>query len=125
MKPVRTQEDHDAALLQIQKLWGAKEGTARSDRLDVLITLVHAYEEQHHPIDPPDPIAAIEFRLEQMDVDAKYLTGIIGSRTRVYEVLRGDRPLTLNMIRRLNEKLGIPAEILIRPSKRARKRKAA
>ena len=125
MKPVKTQEDQHAALLQIQKLWGAKEGTARGDRLDVLITLVHAYVEQHHPIDLPDPIAAIEFRLEQMDVDAKYLTGIIGSRTRVYEVLRGDRPLTLNMIRRLNEKLGIPAEILIRPSKRARKRKAA
>ena len=125
MKPVKTQEDHDAALLRIQKLRGAKEGTARGDRLDVLITLVDAYEEQHHPIDPPDPIAAIEFRLEQMGVDAKHLTGIIGSRTRVYEVLRGDRPLTLNMIRRLNEKLGIPAEILIRPSKRARKRKAA
>lgn len=124
IRPIRNDEDHESALIEIERLWGAEEGTREGDRLDVLITLVHAYEEEHFPIDPPDPIAAIKFRLEQRGEDAKSLVGIIGSRTRVYEVLRGDRPLSLKMIRELHKHLGIPAEILIGQPRKSR-RKAA
>jgi len=99
-------------------------GTADGDRLEVLITLVEDYERRRYPMDPPDPIAAIRFRLEQQGLDQRALIGVIGSRTRVYEVLRGDRPLTLAMIRRLHERFGIPAEVLIRPAGRRRKRAA-
>lgn len=122
IKPIRTDEDHEAALREIQQLWNAPEGSPEEDRLNVLATLVEAYEEQHFPIDLPDPIEAIKFRLEQLGEDAKALIGIIGSRTRVYEVLRGDRPLSLKMIRELHKHLGIPAEVLIRqPRKNGRK----
>ena len=99
-------------------------GTADGDRLEVLITLVEDYERRRYPMDPPDPIAAIRFRLEQQGLDQRALIGVIGSRTRVYEVLRGDRPLTLAMIRRLHERFGIPAEVLIRPAGRRSKRAA-
>jgi HTH-type transcriptional regulator/antitoxin HigA len=124
LKPIKTQVDHEAALGEIERLWGAEEGTANGDRLDILTTLVEAYEEAHFPLDMPDPIEAIKFRLEQQGEDKKALIGIIGNRTRVYEVLRGDRALSLTMIRQLNEHLKIPAEILIRPV-RLRKRKQA
>jgi HTH-type transcriptional regulator/antitoxin HigA len=90
----------------------------------VLLAIVEGYERAHYPIDPPDPIDAIRFRLEQGGLDRQALTGLIGSRTRVYEVLRGDRPLTLAMIRRLHERLGIPAEVLIRPVAKKRGRAA-
>jgi HTH-type transcriptional regulator/antitoxin HigA len=124
LKPIKTKADHEEALKQIERLWGAAEGTPDGDRLDILMTLVDAYEETHFRMDTPDPIEAIKFRLEQQGEDKKALIGIIGNRTRVYEVLRGDRPLSLTMIRQLNEKLKIPAEILIRPV-RVRKRKQA
>jgi HTH-type transcriptional regulator/antitoxin HigA len=124
LKPIKTQADHEAALAEIERLWGAEEGTVNGDRLDILATLVEAYEEAHFPLDMPDPIEAIKFRLEQLGEDKKALIGIIGNRTRVYEVLRGDRALSLTMIRQLNEHLKIPAEILIRPV-RVRKRKQA
>ena len=81
------------------------------------MTLVEAYEKVHYPIAPPDPLDAIRFRLEQLGLDLKALVGVIGSRSRVYEVMRGDRPLSLSMIRRLHEKFQIPAEVLIRPSR--------
>jgi HTH-type transcriptional regulator/antitoxin HigA len=123
IKPIKTEADHDAALREIERLWGAGEGTAAGDRLDVLTTLVEAYEEAHFPIDPPDPIEAIKFRLEQQGRDQKALVGVIGRRTRVHEVLRRDRALSLAMIRRLNKSLHIPAEVLIRPIRR-RKRSA-
>jgi HTH-type transcriptional regulator/antitoxin HigA len=115
IKPIRTHADHEAALREIERLWGADEGTPEGDRLDVLATLVEAYEQAHFPMDAPDPIEAIKFRLEQQGADQKALIGVIGNRTRVYEVLRRDRALSLSMIRRLNQKLKIPAEILIRP----------
>jgi HTH-type transcriptional regulator / antitoxin HigA len=124
LKPIKSAADHDAALVEIERLWGAEEGTSDGDRLDILMTLVEAYEEAHFPIDMPDPIEAIKFRLEQQGADKKALIGIIGNRTRVYEVLRGDRALSLAMIRQLNERLKIPAEILIRPV-RVRKRNQA
>jgi len=124
LKPIKTDTDHEAALKEIERLWDAEEGTAAGDRLEILTTLVEAYEESHFPMDLPDPIEAIKFRLEQQGEDKKALIGIIGNRTRVYEVLRGDRALSLTMIRQLNHHLGIPAEILIRPV-RMRKRKQA
>jgi HTH-type transcriptional regulator/antitoxin HigA len=124
LKPIKTKADHEEALKQIERLWGAAEGTPDGDRLDILMTLVDAYEETRFRMDTPDPIEAIKFRLEQQGEDKKALIGIIGNRTRVYEVLRGDRPLSLTMIRQLSEKLKIPAEILIRPV-RVRKRKQA
>lgn len=123
IKPVKTEADHVAALREIERLWGADEGTTEGDRLEVLTTLVEAYEKVHFPIDAPDPIEAIKFRLEQQGADRKRLIGLIGNRTRVYEVLRRDRPLSLAMIRRLNRTLNIPAEVLIRPV-RIRKRTA-
>lgn len=124
LKPIKTDADHEAALKEIERLWFAEEGTADGDRLEILTTLVEAYEEAHFPMDLPDPIEAIKFRLEQQGEGKKALIGIIGNRTRVYEVLRGDRALSLAMIRQLNEKLKIPANVLIRPV-RVRKRKQA
>jgi HTH-type transcriptional regulator/antitoxin HigA len=124
LKPIKTEADHEAALKEIERLWGAAEGTANGDRLEILITLAESYEEAHFPMDMPDPIEAIKFRLEQQGVDKKALIGIIGNRTRVYEVLRRDRALSLTMIQKLNQQLKIPAEILIRPI-RVRKKKLA
>ena len=125
LKPIKTDADHEAALLEIERLWDAREGTADWDRLEILITLVESYEETHFPIDIPDPIEAIKFRLEQQGTDKKALIGIIGNRTRVYEVLRRDRALSLTMIRQLNRHLKIPAEILIQPVRARKKRQAA
>ena len=121
IKPIKTRADHAAALREIERLWGADEGTPEGDSLDVLATLVEAYEQAHFPMDAPDTIEAIKFRLEQQGADQKALIGVIGNRTRVYEVLRRDRALSLSMIRRLNQRLKIPAEVLIRPV-RVRKR---
>jgi HTH-type transcriptional regulator/antitoxin HigA len=125
LKPIKTKADYEASLREIERLWGAEEGTAEGDRLEVLTTLVEAYEGAHFPMDLPDPIEAIKFRLEQQGEDQKSLIGIIGNRTRVYEILRRDRPLSLTMIRRLNKHLRIPAEILIRPVRIRKKKKAA
>ena len=121
IKPIKTESDHAAALREIERLWGADEGTAGGDRLEVLATLVEAYEQAHFPIDAPDPIEAIKFRLEQQGTDKKALIGVIGSRTRVHEVLRRDRALSLAMIRRLHQTLNIPAEVLIRPIRRRKR----
>jgi HTH-type transcriptional regulator / antitoxin HigA len=125
IKPVRNNADHERALREIQRLWGAKEGTADGDRLDVLVTLVDAYESEHFPIDPPDPIEAIRFRLEQQGLDTSALVGVIGGRSRVYEVMQRKRTLSLEMIRRLNERFGIPADVLIRPVRAVRRRRVA
>jgi HTH-type transcriptional regulator/antitoxin HigA len=121
IKPIKSEADHAAALREIERLWGADEGSAGGDRLEVLTTLVEAYEQAHFPIAAPDPIEAIKFRLEQRGADQKALIGVIGNRTRVYEVLRRDRPLSLSMIRRLNQTLNIPAEVLIRPVRRRKR----
>ena len=115
LKPIRTEADYQAALVVIERLWGARAGTPEGDRLDILATLVDAYENEHHPMDPPDPIEAIKFRMEQQGLDRKDLAAILGSRTRVAEVLNRRRGLSINMIRRLHEKLGISVEVLIRP----------
>src|SRR5277367_726505 len=125
IKPIRNDADHERALREIQRLWGAKEGTTEGDRLDVLVTLVDAYESEHFPMDPPDPIEAILFRLEQQGLDPSALVGVIGGRSRVYEVMHRKRALSLTMIRRLHERFGIPAEVLIQPSRTGRRRSAA
>ena len=124
IKPIRNASDHDSALREIERLWGAPQGTPKGDRFDVLVALVESYEREHYPVTPPDPIAAIRFRLEQAGLGPGALIGLIGSRTRVYEVLRGDRPLTLPMIQRLHDRLGIPAQVLIQPVTRKRRRAA-
>ncbi len=117
LKPIRTDADYEAALAEIERLWGTRVGTPEGDRLDILATLVDAYENEHYPMDPPDPIEAIKFRMEQQGLTRKDLEGILGSRTRVAEVLNRRRNLSINMIRRLHEKLGISAEVLLRPSR--------
>jgi HTH-type transcriptional regulator/antitoxin HigA len=111
--PVKTEADYDAALKEIDLLWGAPEGTAEGDLLDVLLILVENYESRHHPIDPPDPIEAIKFRMEQMNLSRKDIEALIGSRGRVSEILNHRRPLSLPMIRRLHNTLHIPLESLV------------
>ena len=118
VRPIRSKRDHAAALKEVERLWGANAGTRDGDRLDVLVTLIEAYEEEHYPIDPPDPIEAIKFRMEQQGLTRRDLEEIIGTRTRIAEVLNRKRGLSIAMIRRLNERLGIPAEVLIRPSRK-------
>lgn len=113
IKPIRTEQDHERALRRIENLWGALPASPEGEELDVLATLVEAYEARHYPVDLPDPIEAIKFRLEQRGENYRALIGVIGQRTRVYEVMRGGRPLSLNMIRNLHRKLAIPAEVLI------------
>ncbi|MFZ3235131.1 MAG: helix-turn-helix domain-containing protein [Stellaceae bacterium] len=120
IKPIRSEADYEQALAEVERLWGAGSGTPEGDRLDILATLIDAYESEHHPIDPPDPIEAIKFRMEQQGLTRKDLEGLLGTRTRVAEVLNRRRGLSINMIRRLHDALGIPAEVLIRPSRRSR-----
>ena len=117
LKPVRTPSDYKRALAELKKLWGTQSGTAAGDRLDILATLIDVYEAEHYPMDPPDPIEAIKFRMQQLGLTRKDLEPIIGTRTRVAEVLNRKRNLSIAMIRRLHEKLGLPAEILIRPTR--------
>jgi HTH-type transcriptional regulator/antitoxin HigA len=118
VRPIRTKRDYETALKEVERLWGAKAGTPDGDRLDVLATLIDAYETEHHPMDPPDPIEAIKFRMEQQGLTRRDLEEIIGTRTRIAEVLSRNRGLSIAMIRRLHERLGISAEVLIRPSRK-------
>ncbi|HEY1710517.1 MAG TPA: helix-turn-helix domain-containing protein [Rhizomicrobium sp.] len=119
LKPIRTKADHRRALVEVERLWGAKSGTPDGDRLDVLATLIDAYEAEHYPMDPPDPIEAIKFRMESQGLTRKDLEPMIGTRTRVAEVLNRKRSLSISMIRELHQQLGISAEVLIQPSRRA------
>jgi len=119
LKPIRTKADYKRALAEVERLWGAKSGTQAGDRLDVLATLIDAYEAEHYPMDPPDPVEAIKFRMEQQGLSRKDLEPLIGTRTRVAEILNRKRSLSIGMIRRLHERLGISAEVLIRPSRNA------
>ncbi len=121
IKPIKNDRDYEQALRRVESLWESPEGSAESDELDVLATLIEAYEREHYPVDLPDPVEAIKFRLEQEGKDSRALIGVIGQRTRVYEVLRGKRSLSLNMIRGLHDKFGIPANVLIQPARKTRK----
>lgn len=113
IRPIKTARDYDAALAAIGELMDAEPGTPDGDRLDVLATLVNAYEARHFPIEAPDPLAAIRFRMEQLGLTRKDLEPLIGTRGRVSEVLSGKRRLSLDMIRRLHAELNIPASVLI------------
>jgi len=124
--PIRTEADHDSAVARIAELIGAKPDTAEGEELDILATLVDAYEAKHHAVDVPDPIAAIQFRMEQQGLTRKNLEPLIGSRARVSEVMTRRRSLTLAMIRRVRKELGISADVLIgHAEKKLRKRGAA
>ena len=118
MKPIRTEADYEAALEEVAARWGAASDTPKGDRLDVLATLIDVYEAKHHAMDPPDPVEAIKFRMEQQGMTRKDLEDIIGTRTRSAEVLNRKRSLSIGMIRRLHDRLGISAEILIQPSRK-------
>ncbi len=114
--PIRTKRDHRRALEEIEALMDATRCTPEGDRLDVLVTLVEAWEAKHYPMDLPDPVAAIKYHMEQQGLAPKDLVPYIGNRNRVYEVLNRKRPLTLKMVWRLHRGLGIPAESLIKVS---------
>jgi HTH-type transcriptional regulator/antitoxin HigA len=115
IQPIRTESDHAAALQEIDRLWDAPYGSPEGDKLDVLVTLVEAYEEQQYPILPPDPIEAIIHYMESQNLSRHDLEPYIGSRARVSEILNRKRALSLNMIRKLQNGLGISADILVQP----------
>ncbi|WP_322517620.1 transcriptional regulator [Rhodopseudomonas palustris] len=112
--PIKSQRDYRRALRQIEELMSARRNTPDGDRLDVLVTLVEAWERKHYPLDLPDPVEAIRYHMEQNDLQPRDLIPFIGSRNRVHEVLNRKRDLTLPMIRKLHQGLGIPAESLIK-----------
>lgn len=113
IRPIKTEQDYDSAISRIEELWGAKKDTPEGDELDLLVTLVEFYEMKHYPIAPPDPIDAIKFRMEQMEMTKADMVKYLGSQSRVSEVLNRKRGLTLDMIRSLYRDLKIPAEILL------------
>tara|TARA_B100000029_G_scaffold413044_2_gene415889 strand:+ start:263 stop:634 length:372 start_codon:yes stop_codon:yes gene_type:complete len=114
IKPIKNKRDYQRTLKEIEGLMTAKRNTPDGDRLDILVTLVEAWEARHYPMDLPDPVEAIKYHMEQDELSPKDLVTFIGSRNRVYEVLNRKRPLTLKMISRLHKGLGIPAESLIK-----------
>jgi len=114
IKPIRSEEDYEAALNEIDAIFDAEPGTPEGDRLEVLTILVEAYENDHYAIPAPDPIEAIEFHMERLGLTKRDLEQFIGSRSRVWEILNRKRPLTLEMVRKLNEGLGIPGDTLLR-----------
>jgi HTH-type transcriptional regulator/antitoxin HigA len=113
IRPIKTEQDYNTSIHRIEVLWGAKKDTPQGDELDLLVTLVESYEMKHYPIAPPDPVDAIKFRMEQMDMTKADLVQYIGSQSRVSEILNGKRKLTLGMIKSLYKGLRIPADILL------------
>jgi HTH-type transcriptional regulator/antitoxin HigA len=120
IRPIKTQRDYRRVLKEIECLMNAKRNTPEGDRLDVLVTLVEAWEAKHYPLDLPDAVQAIKHHMDQQGLSPRDLIPYIGSRNRVYEVLSRKRPLTLPMVRRLHIGLGIPAESLIKESRSTR-----
>ena len=113
IKPIKTERDYRTALKEIERLWDAKPNTPKADRLEVLVTLVEAYEQKHYKVEPPDPVEAIKFRMEQLGLKSSDLAKILGGRSRVSEVLNRKRKLTVEMMRSLRKRLDIPAESLL------------
>ncbi len=120
IKPIKTKADYRATLSEIETLMGAKANSVDGERLDILVTLVEAYERKHFPLEHPDPVEAIKFQMDQKGLTPKDLEPMIGRLNRVYEILNYKRPLTLKMIWNLHRGLGIPAESLIRPPEEIR-----
>ena len=121
MTPIKSEKDYQIALKEIERIFDAEPNTPNGDKLDILSTLVHAYEETHYPIDLPDAVAALHYWIESRGLERKDLLSCIGSRSRISEILNHKRDLTLNMIRKLNDQLHIPAELLIKKSRYRRK----
>ena len=115
MKPIKDEKIYKERLNRIEKLWGAEPDTPEGDELDVLLVLVEAYEEKHYPVPPSDPVDAILFRMEQMDLNRRDLEQFLGPKSRVSDVLNRKRPLSLPQIKKLHKGLGIPYENLIEP----------
>ena len=115
IRPIKSENDYKTALEEVERLFNAVSDSPEGDRLEVLTTLIEAYEDEHYPIPPPDPVGAILHHIESRGLSRRDLEPFIGSRARVSEVLNRKRPLTLGMIRKLHKGLGIPAEILIQP----------
>lgn len=119
IRPIHSEDDYKAALREVSAYFDSEPapGTPDGDRFEILLTLVEAYEAKHYPIDLPDPVEAIKFRMDQAGLTPKDLVPAIGRLNRVYEILNRKRPLTLNMIWKLHQQFGIPAECLIQPPK--------
>lgn len=117
IKPIRNESDYQQALKKVDELWDAKPDTTKGDELDVLTTLICAYEEKNYPIDTPDPVEAIRFRMEQEGLNPADLTRYLGQRSRVSEILNYQRKLSLSMIRKLSAGLKIPLECLVKEYK--------
>ena len=115
IRPIKTEADYQAALKEIESLFDAAPNTPQGDQLEVLTTLVQAYEEQHYPIPEPDPVEAVIYHMESRGLTRKDLEPYIGNRARVSEILNRKRSLTLRMIQRLHSELGVPAEVLLKP----------
>ena len=113
IKPIKTERDYQAALKEIQRLWDAAPNSSKGDRLEVLVTLVEAYEQKHYTVEPPDPVEAIKFRMEQLGLKSADLAKILGGRSRASEILNRKRKLTVEMMRSLRKRLDIPAESLL------------
>lgn len=121
IKPIKTDTDYRAALKEVESLMTAEANTPEGEKLDILVTLIEAYERKHFPLDLPDPVEAIKFEMEQKGLTVKDLEPMIGKSNRVYEVLNRKRSLTLKMIWKLHQELGIPAESLIKQPVQAHK----
>ncbi len=121
IKPIKSESDYQSAMAEIDRLWDAKPNTPAGDQLEVWTALIEMYEEHHYSLPLPDPIEAIKYWMDSRDLSRRDLESFIGSRARVSEVLNRKRPLTLGMIRRLHNGLGIPAEVLIQPSRSGEK----
>jgi HTH-type transcriptional regulator/antitoxin HigA len=113
IRPIKTEKDYDSAISRIEELWGAKKDSPEGDELDLLVTLAESFEMKHYPIAPPDPIDAIKFRMEQMELTNADMVNYLGSQSRVSEILNRKRNLTLGMVKSLYKGLKIPAEILL------------
>ncbi len=113
IKPIRNEQDYQSALEKLENIFDAKPGTIEGDKLEVLSILIDKYENENFPIELPDPIEAIKFRMEQLNLKQKDLATVVGFKSRVSEILSKKRKLTLEMIRNLNTKLNIPTEVLI------------
>ena len=113
MKPIKDEQTYKNSLKRIEELWGAEQDTPEGDELDILLVLIEAYEEKHYPIPPSDPVDAILFRMEQMDMKRKDLEKFLGPRSRVSDVLNRKRTLSLPQIKKLHKEMGIPYESLI------------
>ena len=113
MKPIHTEKEYEIALQRVEILFDAKKGTPEGDELEVLLILIDKYEKENFPIDLPDPIEAIKFRMEQLEMKPKDLADLIGYKSRVSEILNRKRKLTLDMIRKLHVNLNIPTDVLV------------